>query len=246
MFTDQALDADADQGTAVQLLTARDQHEAADLLEVATMTYTTGEDDFGGPWVTVDVGADPTLYDTYTDDVQSQIFDVFHATLLATGVRLNHVRVYPRRVEGDWREQRRKGRLTGITNHATLVPLPEQHPRKDGFHFRDPAEVNVYEGLLRLQQTLLPETTILVAPNCLARLPGRAREVDFLVTYQGKVGAIDVDGSTHHKRYAADQSRDQLLVDAGVAIVERIVAEDTNKPEEVDQFLKRFVRRLTR
>jgi hypothetical protein len=156
------------------------------------------------------------------------------------------VRVYPRRVGSDWREQRRKGRLTGITNHATLVPLPEQHPRKDGFHFRDPAEVNVYDGLLRLQKTLLPETNILVAPNCLVRLPGRARELDFLVTYQGKVGAIDVDGSTHQKRYAADQSRDQLLVDAGVAIVERLVAEDTNNPDEVDRFLKRFIRRLTR
>jgi hypothetical protein len=77
VFTDQALDADADQGTAVQLLTARGQHEAADLLEVAAMTYTTTDDDFGGLWVTVDVGADPALYDTYTEGVQSQMFDAF-------------------------------------------------------------------------------------------------------------------------------------------------------------------------
>jgi hypothetical protein len=35
-------------------------------------------------------------------------------------------------------------------------------------------------------------------------------------------------------------------VDAGVAIVERLVAEDTNNPDEVDRFLKRFIRRLTR
>jgi hypothetical protein len=40
----------------LHLLTTRGQHDAADLLEMSAMTYTTGDDDFRGLWVTVDVG----------------------------------------------------------------------------------------------------------------------------------------------------------------------------------------------
>lgn len=73
---------------------------------------------------------------------------------------------------------------------------------------------------------------------------GKTRELDFLVTYRGRAGAIEVDGDTHRNRYAADQSRDAMVRDSGVSMVDRIVAEDTNDPNEVERFVRRFLSRL--
>jgi very-short-patch-repair endonuclease len=73
---------------------------------------------------------------------------------------------------------------------------------------------------------------------------GKNREVDFLVTYRGRAGVVEVDGDTHRNRYAADQSRDRFLRDAGINVVERIVAEDSNDPAALDLFVKRFLNRL--
>jgi very-short-patch-repair endonuclease len=56
------------------------------------------------------------------------------------------------------------------------------------------------------------------------------REVDFLVTYRSRVGVVEVDGDTHRNRYAADQSRDRFLRDAGINLVERIVADTPTIP----------------
>ena len=67
---------------------------------------------------------------------------------------------------------------------------------------------------------------------------------DFLITYRGKAGVIEVDGPHHHGRAAADQSRDRQLSDAGVQWIERIVVEDTTDTKNLDAFIEQFLSRL--
>jgi hypothetical protein len=104
----------------------------------------------------------------------------------------------------------------------------------------------VYEALKRAQEHEPLELTLLIAPNVEVRLPRRTREVDFLAAYQGRVGAAEVDGRYHAdaQRWAADKSKDDLLRDAGVALVERIVVEDTSDRTTPDLIIRRFLRRL--
>ena len=46
-------------------------------------------------------------------------------------------------------------------------------------------------------------------PNPSVRVPGHTWEPDFLVAYNKRVGVIEVDGSTHHNRWAADKTKDE-------------------------------------
>ena len=242
--TDSELDVDSDQGNAVFLLDAQEKFEAADLLEIASVTYDWIDENWGQDRYRVHLAVEMPLLPRYTEEVCEQIVDALQVLHTPNPVSFWGSAVYPKRVEGDWRELRRQGRLTGINNQGSRVPLPESHPKRHGLSFRDHAEVLVFEAFERAQRRLPEESTILLAPNAGILVSGKPREVDLLVTYRGRVGAVEVDGSTHHKRWAADQSRDRQFLDAGVAIVERIVAEDTADPAELDRFVQRFLDRL--
>jgi hypothetical protein len=241
---DPGIDAYADLGTAVFLLDACGDHETADLLEIASLTYDLWNGNFGQRQYQAKLAVEIALLYLYTEDVCARIETALNDVLRASTDSVVSVIPYPKKVQGDWRALRREGRLTGITNQATLMPLKPNHPRKYGLNFRDAAEVRVFEAFERLQASLPPEDTILVAPNPVAFVAGKAREVDCLVTYRGRAGVVEVDGDTHRNRYAADQSRDRFLRDAGINLVERIVAEDTNDPTALDLFVRRFLNRL--
>jgi hypothetical protein len=238
------LDVDSDQGNAVFLLDAQEHFEAADLLEIASVSYDWTDENWGQAQYQVYLAVEMPLLPRYTETVRKEIVDALELIHVPDPVGFSGCVAYPKRVEGDWRELRRQGRLTGINNQGTRVPLPDSHPKRHGLAFRDHAEVLVFEAFERAQKRLPEEATILLAPNAGILIGGKPREVDLLVTYRGRVGAIEVDGSTHHKRWAADQSRDRLLLDAGIQVVERIVAEDTSDAAALDHFVQRVLDRL--
>jgi len=246
MFTEAGLDADAFQGTTVFLLDARGEFEAANLLEIASLGLRREENEYNRePYLVAELAVDVALFDSYTDDLKDRVRKALNDAVGAVGEQIGWMTIYPKPITGDWREARRQGRLTGLNNQATRFALPEGHPRKHGLNFRDSAEVRVFEALERLQASLPAEDTILIAPNAGVFVAGRTFEMDFIVTYRGRVGGIEVDGSSHVRRYAADQSRHRMLRDAGLQLIEHIVAQDTNDPAELDSFLRQFILRLT-
>jgi very-short-patch-repair endonuclease len=55
--------------------------------------------------------------------------------------------------------------------------------------------------------------------------------------------AVEIDDPSHHRRYAADASRDQLIRDAGVETY-RIVLEDVLDERRLDEHADRILSRL--
>lgn len=71
-------------------------------------------------------------------------------------------------------------------------------------------------------------------------------EPDFLVTYRGRAGVIEVDGPHHaspHRR-ASDLSREKRLRSAGIAHVDRIDVRETTTKAEVEALVDTFLLRL--
>jgi hypothetical protein len=55
---------------------------------------------------------------------------------------------------------------------------------------------------------------------------------------------IEIDDPTHYGRRCADRSRDRLLDDAGIALVDRIRVEEAADRRETDALVARHLRRL--
>ncbi len=160
------------------------------------------------------------------------IKDAYNVVLAHSQEEVTSVVLEPSLVSRDWRERRSRARTVDVTNQGTLVPLPPKHPVMDGLSFRDHAEVMVYKALRHLQSESPSNATIGIMPNCAIRVKDFTWEPDFVVTYQGRVGVIEVDGGTHLRKRASDASREVLLQKAGVILVRRIDAVDAEKPSD--------------
>ncbi len=104
----------------------------------------------------------------------------------------------------------------------------------------------MYKAFKAKQQALPATQTITIVPNPAVRLPGRTFEPDLLIAYAGRVGLVEVDGTTHLKKWASDKNRDNLFYDAGVAWVDRIDVRDAEDETEAAVFVERFIARLMR
>jgi hypothetical protein len=131
------------------------------------------------------------------------------------------------------------------TNQARRVR--EQSPRhaEDDLVFTNPGELRVYRALKRIQEDeYRREESFTIFPLPRGRIPGATREPDFVVTCRGRTGVLGVDGPHHNQRWSHDTSSDHLYRDAGMAWVDRLSVEGTNDPTELDDALRRFLRRL--
>ncbi|GAA2247515.1 hypothetical protein GCM10010145_13310 [Streptomyces ruber] len=133
-----------------------------------------------------------------------------------------------------------------ITNQARAPRREARRLVEDRLHFTNEDEHRVYQALKRWQAALPDNETIGIMPLGGMRVRGNTFEPDFLVTYRGRAAVIEVDGSHHKGRAAADHSRDRLLVHAGVVFVERLVVEDATEPAEIAKFVSDFLARLKR
>jgi very-short-patch-repair endonuclease len=70
---------------------------------------------------------------------------------------------------------------------------------------------------------------------------GRTWEPDFIVTYRRQAAIIEVDGATHTKKWADDQSRDALFEDSGIKFVRHINVADAENPQRAAEFVDRFI-----
>lgn len=133
------------------------------------------------------------------------------------------------------------------TNQAQLAPRSANVIKVDGLYFRSEAERAVYLALQVRQEELSSRNgaeTFLIIPNMAVRLPDHTWEIDFIVCYRGRCGAIEIDGARHRGKAADDRTRDQLLEDAGMSYVTRIPAEATRDSTELQGHIDRFLRKL--
>ncbi|WP_146044296.1 hypothetical protein [Amycolatopsis sp. BJA-103] len=131
------------------------------------------------------------------------------------------------------------------TNQARVVR--EQAPRwfEDGLYFTNPGELQVYRKLKSLQEDFFPAgDTIAIFPLPRGRILGHTREPDFVVTYKGRTGVLEIDGPHHNVRRSHDTSSDHLYRDAGISFVDRVSVEALADPAELEEVLKRFLKRI--
>ncbi len=146
-----------------------------------------------------------------------------------------------------WREQLHQ-QMTSTrrpTNQGRRARTEPPRFLEDFLAFTNQGEQTVYHALRQIQEKDLPsEETIGIYPLAGGRIPGRTWEPDFLVTYRGRAGVLEVDGPHHNSRRALDTTREHLLRDAGIAFVDRITVEAVESPAELNASLRRFLRRL--
>lgn len=240
--------ADRDLGAVVLALDARDQSEQADLLVECELSYGFDSEWMDGMAVEPLLAADPGAHPNITEETLDFLWEQCRSLHSDGYVQVQHGRLCLRTPTPDWRERRQALRDRGersVDNQGTYRSVASMR-RADRLNFASDEEVLMYQALVRKQKTLPSEATVAIMPSPGARVPDRTFWPDFIVTYRGRVGMIEVDGPHHHQRAAADHSRDSFFTDAGVTHVERIVVEDTTDPKELDVFVERFLQRLTR
>jgi hypothetical protein len=190
---------------------------------------------------------EPWLVDRFTDEWTEQILDAFNTVADGgpwSAVMSLRVRATRPDLGKDWRDQLSKSQMGDVSNQAVRPRLDPTNPREDNLTFTNNGELAVYRVLKAKQAALPPSQTIGIMPLGGMRVLGYTREPDFLITYQGRAGVIEVDGPQHRGKRAGDKSRDQLLVSAGVAWVDRIDVSDASNPQEVAIFVDTFLVRM--
>ncbi|WP_189309844.1 hypothetical protein [Streptomyces brasiliensis] len=116
---------------------------------------------------------------------------------------------------------------------------------EDNLAFTNEGEQRVYQLLKHRQESVLPvEETIAIFPLPNGRIAQRTWEPDFLVTYKGRAGTLEIDGPHHNARRALDVTREHLMRDSGIAYVDRVPVETLESRVELERVIDRFLRRL--
>ncbi|MEU8268906.1 hypothetical protein AB0B89_17270 [Sphaerisporangium sp. NPDC049002] len=114
---------------------------------------------------------------------------------------------------------------------------------EDTFVFRSTGELAIYRELKRRQKEYRLYETIGILPLPGMRVSGHSFEPDILVTYRGRVIAIEIDGVYHKGKWTEDKTREALIRNAGIP-VERIDAADCDSPEQVKAFVDMILNRI--
>ncbi|GGX27973.1 hypothetical protein [Streptomyces lomondensis] len=131
------------------------------------------------------------------------------------------------------------------TNQARRLQPAPQRWLEDNLAFTNEGEQRVYRLLKHRQESVLPaEETIAIFPLPNGRIAQRTWEPDFLVTYKGRAGILEIDGPHHNARRALDVTREHLMRDSGIAYVDRVPVETLESRVELERVIDRFLRRL--
>jgi hypothetical protein len=241
--------ADIHLGTLVSLFDAMGRFDMADAFERGTLTYVEYEDAWELDRADAYISLDPVflgMLDRKAEDYLDQDLRRLFERLPITVVNI-YLRAWL--APPDWRERREAARLgdrpSGPHNQGTARSLSSP-PREDRLVFDNMHEHRLYQALKRKQAALPSHETLGIMPGCGLRALTNTFWPDFVVTHRKRAGGIEVDGPHHAGRAAADQSRDRLLRDAGLAEMYRIVVEDTNDDATLDGHVEQFLAQLMR
>jgi hypothetical protein len=225
--------------TAIVVLEGMGHGQAAKHLRAAAMTYEFAEYDNwdGGTYVyDVHLHVDARKLGSYDEAVCTQISEALNKVSTAVdGFWIGKIIPVPRPV------------TSSVLSNQAVDPTNEPvGPSRHRMRFRGDTEALMFDSLATKQQLLPRGDTILIVPLPSVWTGQHRWEPDFLITYRGRVGVIEIDDPTHFKRYAADKSRDQVLEECGVHLVRRITVEDAEDEEQRKEFIEIFLQRLSR
>ncbi len=224
------------------------------LLDVVELTFEWTSGDFDSPDYRAVLFAEPASVSRFDEEDRFDILERLSEVARNNGryrVRELDIRRRMPRVDRDWREkQERRISSEHLTNQARNVRHDPTYPRTDNFTFRSNEEIRVYTALKEAQRKATGTAyNFGIFPLPSGLLPFEStREPDFLITINKRVGVIEVDGPHHAKsgRYGADVSRDHHYREAGIALVDRLVVDDTRDQSEIETFVASFLRHLYR
>ncbi|WP_031480970.1 hypothetical protein [Streptomyces bicolor] len=238
-------------GTTAILLhqqgTTRSAELADMLLEVTSLDLDYQGSDWNVPQFAAYLEVEPHLRSRFTDDIIRDISKVMDDAVAKDpfAIQSLEVRALVPRIGADWRQQLKAANGQQPTNQARRVRLEPQHPTEDGLHFTNEWEWRVYRVLKERQAALPDNDTIGILPlPAMKVLKPACVEPDFLITYRGRAGIIEVDGPYHKGMRSDDHSRERLLRNAGIKQIDRIDVRDTTKKEDVEKFVIDFLKHL--
>jgi hypothetical protein len=191
----------------------------------------------------------PHALPLFTDERQALVREALDQARVLEKHELSDLYVRPlvEPASATWREDLAKRLEGGRPVNQARVGRTRIAASEDGLDFRSLQELAVYRELKRASTKPPQEDSLGIVPGAGFRATtGNVWEPDFLVTYHGRVAAIEVDGPAHTGRAANDHSRDRLIQRSGVAFVERIAVADVDNPVELARFVSGFLRRLSR
>ncbi|KPI25351.1 hypothetical protein OK074_6965 [Actinobacteria bacterium OK074] len=204
------------------------------------------EEDWGKSWFEVVLDFDHSQLERFTEEVQQRVLSAMQEVSDRDNFGISALRpraILPE-VGADWRQQLTTGGKARPSNHARKVRIGQPHPQADGLHFTNEWEWRVYAVLCEQQHQLPDNDTMGILPLGAMKVRDYVFEPDFLVTYRGYAGVIEVDGPHHKGRSSNDKSRERLLRHAGVKYIDRIDVRDASTKEEVEKFVTDFLRHL--
>ncbi|MFE2630691.1 hypothetical protein ACFXDP_22590 [Streptomyces sp. NPDC059374] len=235
-------------GAAAILLHQRGHTDASNLLvDAASFELDYQHEDWGVDYFEAIIDVEPHLVERFSEEIQSRILETLREATERErfGISGLRVRALLPEVSPDWRAQLRSTQGPQPSNQARRVRLEPRHPVEDGLHFTNEWEHRVFLVLKEHQGKLEDNDTIGIVPLCGLKVRDHVFEPDFLVTYRGFVGVIEVDGPHHNGRRSNDKSRERLLRHAGVKYIDRLDVRDTTAKSEVEKFVTDFLRQLS-
>jgi hypothetical protein len=235
-------------GTSGLLAHHQGDKDTAELIaEVQSLDVRLWDTEFGVEDYKIVLVVEPHLYRRYGEAELGNIADAMRAVLTSSGKGIDIIDVrptLPRQIGADWRKQLKDDDSTRPSNHASRIKFEPRHPSEDGLHFTNEWEWRVYRVLKERQAALPDNETIGILPlPAMKVLKSVPVEPDFLITYRGRVGIIEVDGPHHKGRRSDDHSRERLLRNAGIKQIDRIDVRDVKK-EDVEKFVIDFLKHL--
>jgi hypothetical protein len=177
------------QRIGVAILEGLKELDSAALLQATGLSYvfaTFDNWDGGTDVYDVHLAVDARQLSLYTDKVKQDISGALEQIIKPIGrVWLGNVLLIPTEPQ------------TSLSNQAINPMLSAPQPSRHNMRFRSEAEAIMFDSLAEKQKQLPKADTILIIP-----LPsvwtGRNRwEPDFIVTYKGRSGVIEIDDPTH-------------------------------------------------
>lgn len=229
------------------LLHQQGSAEASNLLaDVVTLRLTHTDTDWDIAYYEASLEVEPHLVSRFTKDVNAVVLQAMEeVTSIDVKREISEVRARPLipRVSEDWRKHLKAESGPKQSNQARRVRLEPDHPFVDGLHLTNEWEYGVYLRLKERQAKLPDNETIGIIPLPGMRVLGHNCEPDFLITYKGQAGVIEVDGPHHKDRASADKSRERLLRNAGIKYIDRLDVRDTTR-DQVEKFITDFLKHL--
>jgi very-short-patch-repair endonuclease len=227
-------------GTGIRILETRGDMETALLFSFSDLRYDRYGQVYDGeaPYRAV-ILTQPEEIDKFTEERCQSILEVLQVVHRGDDdISITAIVAAPRMVDGNWLTEFRM-RNSIVAQSSELPAVPEPRARS--------GEENIVMNAFRKARAERPaHDTLVLGMNVRLQLANnKIVEIDIVVVGGGGMVAIEIDGDSHRRanRYAADASRDDALRDAGIH-VERVVAEDMNRPEEVQALVRKVLDRL--